>query len=280
MAVPLNQVFFPVSFQDLFAAWSRFPSAVPYAGGTGLLRNQGKQALSLPPIILSLDKIEELHRISRSERYLEIGAMVKLNQIIRLGKIVPDTLKVCLENVAGEQLRNIATIGGNVCFPSRRLDVSAALVALDAQYELRCAQSSRWISAARFSAMPGALPSPTALDQQELLTRIRVPLDQWDYSAYKKFSGQESPDTVVVFLIKTQKNLLTDIRVVYKTDTIHRDKNSESILIGKQLPLSRRIAADFTAQWKIFLSGLQEPEEFFKRELLNFIELQAYNLSE
>jgi CO/xanthine dehydrogenase FAD-binding subunit len=277
MAAPLNQVFFPSSFPELFSAWNRFPGALPYAGGTGIICGQGQQTLELPPIILSLDKLEDLHRISRSERYLEIGAMVRLNQIIQLGKIVPDALTHCLEQIAGFQLRNIATIGGNICYPAIRLDASAALTALDAQFELRSAQSSRWIAASRFSSLPGK----TALNPQELLSRIRVPLGDWNYSVYKKFSGgPEISGKVVVFMIKTQKNALTDIRVVYKTDTLLRDKNSEAILIGKHLPLSRRVAAEFVESWEAFLSGIQNLEELSKKVLLNFIEINVYNLTE
>ncbi|MDR1597168.1 MAG: FAD binding domain-containing protein, partial [Treponema sp.] len=85
-----NQVFFPTTLPELFSAWARFPDAVPFAGGTELLRNQGKQVLNLPRNILSLDQLDELHRITRTERYLEIGAMVKISDIIRLGKTVPE----------------------------------------------------------------------------------------------------------------------------------------------------------------------------------------------
>ena len=277
MAAPLNQVFFPSGFQELFNAWSRFPQAVPYAGGTGLIRGQGQEILELPPIILSLDKFEELQRITRTERYLEIGAMVKLNQIIRLGKIVPEAFTRCLEQIASPQLRNIASIGGNICYPKSRLDASAPLVALDAQYELRSAQSSRWISASRFSTLPG----PPALKPQELLTRIRVPLDYWDYVIYKKFSGALAGNSkAVVFMMKTQKNILTALRIVYKTGVILRDKNSETILTGKRLPLSRRIAAEFVETWEHFLSGIQDLDELSKKELLNCIEINVYNLSE
>jgi CO/xanthine dehydrogenase FAD-binding subunit len=275
MAAPLNQVFFPSGFQELFSAWNRFPLAVPYAGGTGFVRGQGREILKLPPVILSLDKLEELQRINRSERYLEIGAMVKLNRIIRLGKIVPEVLTSCLEHIAGPQLRNIATIGGNICYPERRLDSSAALTALDAQYELRSAQSSRWISASRFSSLPG----PTALSPQELLTRIRVPLDRWNYSVYKKFSNSLNGGAVV-FLVKSQKSILSDIRVVYKTAVLIRDKSIEAILVGKRLPLSRRIASEFVEAWETFLSGLPDMHELSKRELLNFIEMNVYNLTE
>ncbi|MDR2718983.1 MAG: FAD binding domain-containing protein [Treponema sp.] len=276
MADQLNLVFFPSSYSELFSAWSRYPIAVPYAGGTALIREQGRPILELPSIILSLEKLEEMSRISRSERYLEIGAMAKLSQIIDLGKIVPAALRHCLENIAGPQLRNMATIGGSLCFRGGRLDSAAALTALDAQCELRGAQSSRWISASRFFAEPGL----SALKPQELLTRIRIPLDSWDYSAYKKFTGQAGRSKVVIFLAKTQKNVLSDIRIVYKTGTLWRNKDSESILAGKQLPLNHRIAADFIKNWETFASGLHNVDELSRKELINFIEININNLSD
>jgi CO/xanthine dehydrogenase FAD-binding subunit len=276
MAEQLNLVFSPTGYSELFNIWNRYPKAVPYAGGTALTREQGRQILELPPIILSLEKIEELRRISRSERYMEIGAMAKLSKIIDLGKIVPVTLRQCLENIAGPQLRNMATIGGNLCFRGGCLDAGAALMALDAQYELRNAQSSRWIAASRFFPKPGQ----TALKDQEILTRIRVPLDNWDYSIYQKFSGQASKSKAVVFLAKTQKNVLNDIRIVYKTNTLWRDKDSESILIGKHLPLQHRVAADFIESWEAFLSGIEYVDELSRKELVNFIETNIAYLSE
>jgi CO/xanthine dehydrogenase FAD-binding subunit len=270
MAAPLNQVFFPAAFQELFTAWRRFPDAVPFAGGAGLIRGQGRQSLTLPRNILSLDKLEELRRITRTERYLEIGAMVRLNEIIRLGKIVPPVLTRCLEHIAGPQIRNIATIGGNICCPSRRLDASVPLVALDAHFELRNGQNSRWISASRLCSIPG----PLALNPQELLTRIRIPLEQWNYSVFKKFkeTTPAEPGGVIVFMVKNQKSTLTDIRIVFGAETILRDKNSETLLIGKQLPLNRKEANDFLEHWSSYLAALEIPGPLIRSELLNFIE--------
>jgi len=190
---------------------------------------------------------------------------------------VPGVLRACIENIHGPQIRNMATIGGNICFPNGRLDCSVALTALDAQYELRTAQSARWISAPRYSAAPLA----ENLNPQELLTRIRVPLDQWDYSVYKKFTGlTEKSGESVVFIMKTQKNILTDIRIVFKTDVILRDKNSEAILIGKQLPLSRKTAGDFIKSWKAFLKDFQDITDLSKKRFINCIEQNLYNLCE
>jgi CO/xanthine dehydrogenase FAD-binding subunit len=149
-------------------------------------------------------------------------------------------------------------------------------MALDAQYELRNAQSSRWISASRFSSAP----EHTALNPQEILTRIRVPLDDWDCSIYKKFSGQGAQSKVAIFLAKLQKNTLNDIRIICKTTALWRNTESESILTGKRLPLNHRIPADFIASWKNFLSGLQNADELSRQEFISFIEKNIYNLLE
>jgi len=277
MEAPLNQVIFPSSFQELFAAWNRFPDAVPYAGGTNLVENQEKNILHLPPVFLCLDKIEELHKITRTEQYLEIGAMIKLNRLLRLGKIVPEVLNKCLENIAGVQLRNIATIGGNICSTSRLLDLPAALTALDAQYEFRnSSNTTRWVSAARFHS-----ETQTSLEKNELLTRIRLPLHPWDYSVYKKFNKEDRFNTeTLVFLVKSQKNILAEIRVIYKSGSIIRNKDGEDILIGKYLPLSRKTADDFIENWKEFLKHRPEISDFSRNSILNTLEENIFNLTE
>jgi CO/xanthine dehydrogenase FAD-binding subunit len=271
-----NQIFFPSSYSELFASWDRFPEAVPFAGGTGLLREQGRKIFALPPIIISLERLEEPQRITRTERNLEIGAMAKLSQIVDLGNLVPKALRRCLDSIAGQQLRNMATIGGNICYPGRCLDSAAVFAALDGQYELRSSQSSRWVSAARFFSSTGQ----NAMNPQELLTRIRVPLENWDYTSYKKFEGQANQSRTAVFLVKTQKNMLVDIKIIYKTALIWRDKNIESRLIGKGLPLNRRIAADFVEHWDAFLSGIDSINALSRKEMINFIAMNVYNLSE
>jgi CO/xanthine dehydrogenase FAD-binding subunit len=278
MDVPHSQVFFPGNLPELFSAWSRYPNAVPFAGGTELLWGQGKTTVTLPLNILSLDKLADLHHITRTERYLEIGAMVKISEIINLGKTVPEVLRQTLNGIAGPQLRNIATIGGNICHTSRRMDASAAMIALDARYELRTAQGTRWISASRFSAFS----SPLIFNSQELFTRIRIPLEQWDYSIYKKFEspyvGIESGG-VAVFLVRVQKNILTDIRMVFAERAILRDKNSESFLAGKRLPLDRKDALHYVELWKTYLSAIELSGELIKAKLLNFIESTIIDLS-
>ena len=283
MGAPLSQVFFPLDFNDLFSTWKRFPDALPCAGGTGFIYEQGKRVPVFPGSIISLDKIAELKKISRTERYLEIGAMVKLNEIINLGKIVPEALTHCLQRIAGPQVRNQATIGGNICFPSRRMDAFAPMIALDAQYELRTAQSARWISASRFSSLPG----PPSMAAQELLTRIRVPLEPWTFTRYRKFrnAGSNESGGGILFIMKNEKNILTDICVVYAGKTILREKNSETMFLGKRLPLTQKNAETFVDSWKNYLAGMEDMEgdsqtELAKIRIINFIQTMLRHISE
>jgi CO/xanthine dehydrogenase FAD-binding subunit len=200
--------------------------------------------------------------------------MVKLNQILLLGKIVPEPLQLCIRQIASPQIRNIATIGGNICYPKKCLDTLAPLAALDAQYELRSPLSARWISASRFSA------GLNALNPQELLTRIRIPLDQWDYSVFKKYIAASGAHRVIVFMLKSQKNLLTDARALINSDSVYRDKNSESLLIGKQLPLNRRDLPVFLESWDTFLANTPDIDSFTLDRMHNFIDQAIHALCE
>lgn len=270
MDAALNQVWFPTSFQELFSTWKQVPDALLFAGGTQFLRGQARHVPVFPRNILSLNRLEELHRITRTERYLEIGAMVKLNDLINLGKIVPEVLTQCLLGITGPQIRNLATIGGNICTPACRLNATAPMIALDAHYELRNASAARWIATSRFYSSEGSL----SLGQQELLTRIRIPLDQWTYSAYTKYKSQETSagSEVMVLILRNQKNVLTDIRIVFVGDRVIHDKNSEALLMGKRLPLERKHVFIAVDHWRTYLASLYPVEDLVQARLLNFIE--------
>ncbi len=280
MDAPHNQVFFPTTLTELFSAWTRFPNAVPFAGGTELAFNQASKLMDLPGNIISMDRIQELHKITRTERYLEIGAMVRLNDLIRIGKIVPEILRNTIIEIANPPIRNIATIGGNICYAKRKLDTHAPLVVLDARYELRTATSSRWIAASRFNTKD----DPTSgLDKQELLTRIRIPLDTWDYIIFKKFERKHFSDSqngVIVFIAKAQKNIISDVRLVFTGETLIRNRDYETSLSGQQLPLDRKTAMGFTGLWETYLADQPYPGGMLKEKILNFIRSTILDLTE
>jgi CO/xanthine dehydrogenase FAD-binding subunit len=274
-----NQVFSPSSWAELFASWSRFPDAVPYAGGTELVLGQGGRNLRLPRNILSLASIEELGRISRTERYLEFGAMVKLNDILFLGKIVPECLREAIAHIANQQVRNVATIGGNICCRGRRMDAYAPLVALDARFELRTANLSRWVAAGRFAPLAGE----PLFEEQELLSRIRVPLESWDYTLYRRIGGLGrlgEDGAAFTFIARAEKDILSDVRQAFAGAELVRDRVIENTIIGKALPLSKRDAGDFADRWRTRLLGAAYPSGLLKSRFLNLIEAAVNGLAE
>ena len=279
-----KQVFFPKTLPELFASWGRFPDAVPFGGGTELAKEQEKKhTLALPGNIISLDRIPDLRVFTRTERYIEAGSMVKLSDILNVERILPSALAQAIKGIGSPEVRNLATIGGNICGgnggnPPKRLDTAAPLIALDARFEIRSAQNAWWTSASRFYGSSG----PTALRPQELLTRIRIPLEQWDYTLYKKFETQYMEYEYggsAVFLVRIRKNILTDIRLVFAGSAVLRDKDSETALAGKRLPLDKRDAANFVELWESNLAEEGSLPRIMQAKMLGIIENGLRDLS-
>jgi CO/xanthine dehydrogenase FAD-binding subunit len=192
--------------------------------------------------------------------------------------VLPPILREALSRIANPQVRNVATIGGTICYSKWKLDATCVLVALDAQYELRTGTVSRWISATRFSASA----EEKAMDPQELFTRLRIPLEHWDYTMYRKFKagrfGTEY-DGAIAFVARIQKNILSEVRLIFSGETMLRDKNSEAMLAGKLLPLNKREAKAFKELWEKYMAAVPSPNVVLKTWIINFIETTLKNLA-
>ena len=96
------------------------PSAMPLAGGTDLLPNM-KRRQQVPRTLLSLRKIDALHAVQFSESGTRLGACLTLSDIacdprFRNGATA---LAQAASRVATPQIRNMATLGGNLCLDTR-----------------------------------------------------------------------------------------------------------------------------------------------------------------
>ncbi|GMO35904.1 MAG: hypothetical protein Ta2F_11750 [Termitinemataceae bacterium] len=269
-----NQVFYPESLQDMYSIWNRYPLCTIFSGGASLLQTQRTIKFKMPEAILSLDNIDELHNIDRRERYIDIGSQVTLNRILKLGKIIPDFLKDTIQYAATSKIRNLISLGSAICQRTDAITISAAMAALNARYELRTANQSRWLTALTF-AKSG---KDTVFEKQELLYRIRIPLQQWNYSlcrALKAPAGTSDPRTesgFAIFLASMEKDIISSVCIVLASSKIIIDKNIESKLVGKKLPLDIREADSFVQVWKNYLDTFEESSAFLRSRFLNFIE--------
>jgi len=96
------------------------PDAMYVAGGTDLLPNM-KHRLFEPGHLVALRGLEELRGIGERDGYLRIGAGETLTSVAHSADVVSrfPALADAAAHVAGPQLRNAGTIGGNVCLDTR-----------------------------------------------------------------------------------------------------------------------------------------------------------------
>jgi CO/xanthine dehydrogenase FAD-binding subunit len=263
------KILYPATVAELFSEWDANKDALLFSQGATSPQKHADGSFLLTGTLIVPDGIAELKKINRTERYIEMGSMVTLNRLARLGKIVPEAVLLALRSTATFLLRNPTTIGSCVCKQSTPDPVIASFVALDAKYEFRTAQGSRWINASQFSAQ-GSVIAP-----KECFTRIRIPLEIWDYTYCRDFSAKESGDNgneFAVFLARIQKNILSEVRVIFSGQTILRDRESEITLVGNKLPLDKKTAAAFLDLWKKYLEENESRSAFQNAKLLNFID--------
>lgn len=148
------------------------------AGGTDLMPQTHAGRVTLKRGLLNVRRVPELHRVERAEGAVRIGALCTITELMRdpLVREHFGLLADACDHFASDQLRNAATIGGNVCNASPAGDTLVPLLALDAEVELASKPDgrveTRRVPLADFFTGPGR----TARAPNELLCAIRLPL--------------------------------------------------------------------------------------------------------
>jgi carbon-monoxide dehydrogenase medium subunit len=101
------------------------------AGGTDLLVEM-QSGRSLPDAVIDLWSVDELRGIRALDGWLEIGALTTCTELCRDAR-VPDILAAAAHEVGAAQIRNRATLGGNLGTASPAADLTPVLFALDAR---------------------------------------------------------------------------------------------------------------------------------------------------
>ncbi len=242
------------------------------AGCTEIARRQTGRSLHLPANVLALARVPELRAITKTERYIDFGPSVTLDEILALGrKNVPDALYDAVTLTANPGIRAIATIGGNVAAKGQRLSTFAPLLALDARLEVRSPTDAEWIPMTRYFSNTGK----ESRHAPEFISKIRVPTESWDISIHRRLgqSGIVSDRTAsFVFLVKTQKNILADIRVAYAGKFFFRMREFENLIIGRTLPLSEKDIINLLDKAELFFGKELFPPSYERRCFFNMLE--------
>ena len=235
-------VFTPRTLADLLSLKRKKPDVTVFAGGTYILYNSSDKYPPLPASVASIRHLEELKRIHRTERHIELGSCVSLAEILRIGgRTIPPVLARAIAAIASPPVRSLATIGGNICVRERRLTLFPVLFILDARVELREQGGSRWLPISRMVESDGNL----SISDSEVLTRVRVPLLDWNSQCHRTLApGPGSSDLSLSFcgLANTNRGVLTDFRFVFGSmgKVLLRNREIEAGLVSRKVPLPDR----------------------------------------
>jgi CO/xanthine dehydrogenase FAD-binding subunit len=161
----------PTAWADALTAKAEHPEAVPIAGGTDLMvgLNFGHRP---PAALLDLTAVAELTEWHREDGAIHVGAGVTYSRIVdELGGDCP-ALAIASRTVGSPQIRNRATVAGNLGTASPAGDAHPALLATGAVVEAASVRGTRLIAIDDFYL--GVKRNALAAD--ELIRAVRVPV--------------------------------------------------------------------------------------------------------
>ena len=145
--------------------------AIVYAGGTDIIPRMKLRKIR-PTHLVNIKKIPGLRGIGFSGGRLTIGALTRFNDIIfspQINEHAP-VLAAVSRTIGSHQVRNLATIGGNLCNAAPSADSAPILIALGAHLRVHAPAGPRELTLEDFFKGPGSV----RLAAGEILTHILV----------------------------------------------------------------------------------------------------------
>jgi carbon-monoxide dehydrogenase medium subunit len=141
------------------------------AGGTDVIV-MIKQKTMAPDVLVSLQGIPGLNQIQYNGS-LSIGPMVT-HRAIEKSEVIKknfSALADAVDSLGSVQIRNVATIGGNICTAAPSADTATPLLVLGAQVKVKSAKGERTLPIEEFFKGPGE----TVLKTGEIVERLLIP---------------------------------------------------------------------------------------------------------
>jgi xanthine dehydrogenase FAD-binding subunit len=227
----------PKELEEALAIRAR-EKTILLAGGTDLMVKRKNWSGLLPEFqlpVLFLNEIEELKKINRKEQFLKVGAAITLSDLLR-EELIPEVLKEAIREMASPAIRNLATLGGNICNASPAGDTLPFLYATDATLVLKSLTGERKMSVDAFIHGPGK----TAIREDEILTEVIIPINTFNKAYFKKVGTRKAnaiSKLSFVGLARVSEAKVEDIGICFGAvgPTIVRRKEIEAKIIGTGL---------------------------------------------
>jgi CO/xanthine dehydrogenase FAD-binding subunit len=234
-----------------------------FAGGTDLMI--GKNDLPEDAVFLSLSELEELKGIEKKNDTIIIGACMTLNEVLHstlIKKEVPVLIQA-IRTMASEQVRNRATIGGNIGNASPAGDTITPLVVLGASLTIFSPGTAK----ERTISLPEYFCGPCAntLDNGELITKIIIPVPSKKMKCYFRKVGQRNAMTItkasLSCLAEIDNNKVLDIRLA----------------AGSVSPTVRRLTKteEFLKHKAIYKATIEEARKILEKEISPITDIRS-----
>jgi len=186
------------SVDDAIARLVQNPRAIPMAGGTDILvrLHQGNPDYRH---VVDIHDVAELKKISlESDGTIVIGSGATFSDLIA-SRIITENIPVLAQGAAavgGPQVRNQATVGGNICNGAPSADSAAPLLVLNAVVELKGPQATRRMPLHEFYQGPGRVDR----EQSEIMTALRIAPDEYQcwVASFTKYAMRDAMDIATI----------------------------------------------------------------------------------
>jgi len=186
------------SVDEAIARLVQNPKAIPLAGGTDILvrLHQGNPDYRH---VVDIHHVAELKKISlEPDGTIVVGSGATFTDLIE-SRIITENIPVLVQgadSVGGPQVRNQATVGGNLCNGAPSADIAAPLLVLNAVVELKGPQGKRRIPLPEFYQGPGQVDR----EQTEIMTALRVAPDEYQcwVASYYKYAMRDAMDIATI----------------------------------------------------------------------------------
>lgn len=215
-------------------------SAKIYAGGTDLLL-QMESGKYNPKHLISLGGVPRATEIYKGDGAIFLGPKTT-HRSIEKSEIIKNELTALHEGssqVGSVQIRNVATVAGNICNAVPSADTAAPLLVFDSIIVVYGKEGKREISLTEFFLGPGK----NALNEGELLGQIKIPIPgEGTGSSYIKLARRKAMElalvgaaTKIVYSPKDKRILKARIGLNTVAPTPMRATEAEKLLENKNL---------------------------------------------
>jgi carbon-monoxide dehydrogenase medium subunit len=163
----------PATLTEAATLLATTDKAILLASGTDVLMKLRYERIR-PSVLVDISRMPNLRGIHLSRNHLWLGPLTSMSQLAASATVQQKwpALAESAAAVGSLQIRNLATVGGNVCNASPAADTIPSLLALDTQAELTSPNGQRTAPLDQFFTGPGQ----TVLQAGEILTGLTIPV--------------------------------------------------------------------------------------------------------